>query len=1232
MKRLLRLSTPTLLGVLFVKALLFTGTSASAATVYTNRASFLAASGAGPTDLNQFSDLTVPQQLPALTYQSGSKLRYTISTSPGYDVWGLVGAVSVLDLNGDPCLRISIPDGATAIGANFYLTDSVGIDSPGTLLAVLSDGTSLTFSAGSTNAFIGVVAGGPKITVLDIHNPNFMVDQLYPTMDNLYVVGAASLPPYTYTTNNGTITITGYTGTGGVVSIPSMISGLPVTSIGDNAFVGRANMTGITTPSSVTNIGYQAFGYCSGLTSVSVGSGVAAIGHWAFNQCVNLTNVTIPASVSSIREATFAYCNRLGSITVDALSPHFSSVDGVLFDRNQTKLVQYPGGKAGSYAIPSGVTNIQVYSFYGCRNVTSVTIPASVSVIGETPFGYCTSLGAVVVDALNPAYGSTDGVLFNKRNSKLAQFPAGRGGSYHIPNGVAGIENLAFCGASSLSNVTLSGSITTLGWGAFEGCTGLSSITMGCGVTYIADNAFCGNPSLRGIYFQGNSPAIGVNIFLATDQVTVFYLSGTTGWGATFGGRPTAVWITPPIIAIQPTDQTVLAGENASLSAVAVGTPPLNYQWQFNGANLANGGRVSGANTNALLLTGVLTNDAGSYSLVVTNTCGSVTSQVVSVTVTSSAPVIIIQPQSRVAALGQSVTLDVLARGTEPLSYQWQKDGTNLSGAVAATLTLPNFQASDVGVYQVVVSNAFGSETSAVAVLTVNLATLDIGFNPRAGDRAYAFAEQPGGGLLTAGRFTSLGGQPRSYLARLTADGALDPGFNPGASSWPYTLAIQPDGKILVGGWFTNLAGQVCNHLGRLNADGTLDASFKPGADSAVYALVVQLDGKILVGGAFTNLAGQARNYLARLNGDGTLDASFNPGANDHVYCLTLQPDGKILVGGAFTNLAGQARNYLGRLNGDGTLDASFNPGADYDVYSLVVQANGKTLVGGWFGKLGGQTRLGIGRLNGDGTLDESFNPAAVGEVYSLALQADEKILLGGFFTSLGGQSRSFAGRLHADGTLDLGFNPLVNDGVVALGLQADGKVLLSGYFTNLCGQSREHIGRLNSPESATQSLTYDGSKITWLRGGSSPEVWRTSFEYSANTGNWVALGAGSRITNGWQLTAESLPPGATLRARGYTTSGYANATSYYVESTLIVDQPPPPPTILVNDGSFGVVSNQFGFHFVGTAGDVVVVEGSTNLFDWLPLQTNTLGGTPDYFSDPSWLSLPQRFYRVRRW
>jgi uncharacterized delta-60 repeat protein len=450
---------------------------------------------------------------------------------------------------------------------------------------------------------------------------------------------------------------------------------------------------------------------------------------------------------------------------------------------------------------------------------------------------------------------------------------------------------------------------------------------------------------------------------------------------------------------------------------------------------------------------------------------------------------------------------------------------------------------------------------AALSTLQPHLARSQIldAFDPEANNSVWALAVQTDGKVLVAGNFTVLAQQPVSYIGRLNPDGTLDASFYPQANKAVYSLAIQPDGKILAGGPFTALAGQTRNYIGRLNADGTLD-TFNPGANNSLYNLAIQPDGKILAGGPFTALAGQTRNYIGRLNSNGTLDTTFNPGANNSVYNLAIQPDGKILAGGVFTALAGQTRNYIGRLNSNGTLDSTFNPGANNIVNTLALQPDGKILVGGQFTGLGGQTRYYIGRLNSNGTLDTTFNPGADNNVVTLTLQADGKILVGGQFTHLGGRACLYIGRLNADGTLDATFNSGANGEVDSFAVQPDRKILVGGNFAALGSLPRNYIGRLNNTGPATQFLRFDNSTITWLRGGSSPEVWQTTFEFSPDGIVWSGLGHGTYLAGGWQLTNVSLPytyTNGTIRARGYVrVTGPGASSSWFTESDFQLGTP----------------------------------------------------------------------------
>lgn len=450
----------------------------------------------------------------------------------------------------------------------------------------------------------------------------------------LFLMPAVGLAQFTYTTNNSALTITGYIGPGGVVTIPETIDGLPVVGIGSYAFDAATSVTGITIPDSITSIGTYAFRSCSGLASVIIGAGVKSIGFGAFIECRNLTSVTlppgltdfqtyafracsslasltiptnvitiansvffdsgltniaIPRSVTSIGSGAFHPCPKLSAITVDALNPVYSSVDGILLNKSQRSLLQCPGGKTGTYTVPQSVTNIGesafsycgeltsvtlgtnvatigIQSFFSCPKLTRFTVPDKVTSIGSSTFAYCSGLtnitigksvgnigsrafascirlSEITVDVLNPSFASVAGVLFNKSQTVLLNYPGGKTGSYTIPSGVTGMGSYAFDSSINLTGVVIPNSVTSIPVYGFAFCTNLTSITIPKSVTSLGDRAFVACSGLTGVYFSGNAPGLGSSfVFFNANKATVYYLPGTTGWGPTFGGRPAVLW------------------------------------------------------------------------------------------------------------------------------------------------------------------------------------------------------------------------------------------------------------------------------------------------------------------------------------------------------------------------------------------------------------------------------------------------------------------------------------------------------------------------------------------------------------------------------------------------------------------------------------------------------------------------------------------------------------------
>lgn len=233
---------------------------------------------------------------------------------------------------------------------------------------------------------------------------------------------------FTYTATNGAVTILGYSGPGGNVTIPGAIDGLPVTALGNSAFssppLPSTLLTGVTIPDTITSIGDMAFYQSTSLTNIAIPDSVTNLGDSAFTFCMNLQNLTIGSGITTIRG----------------------------------------GGDRSMYG-----------TFMGCGSLTRIAIPDNVTNIGNGPIHLGGSLGA-------------------------------------------------FYGCQSVTNVVIGKGLTFLGVGAFSYCT-----------------------SLIGVYFKGDAPIPGVNmfgedIFHVDDLATAYYLPGTTGWGTNYAGLPTALW------------------------------------------------------------------------------------------------------------------------------------------------------------------------------------------------------------------------------------------------------------------------------------------------------------------------------------------------------------------------------------------------------------------------------------------------------------------------------------------------------------------------------------------------------------------------------------------------------------------------------------------------------------------------------------------------------------------
>ena len=161
-----------------------------------------------------------------------------------------------------------------------------------------------------------------------------------------------------------------------------------VGAIAASAFENCDSLVSVTIGPNVTSIGNRAFYSCNSLSSVTIGDSVTSIGSSAFYSCGSLSSVTIPDSVTSIGTGPFAACRSLTGINVSVGNNAFCSEGGVLFNKDMSTLVQFPGGVGGDYRIPDSVTSIGNYAFYDCESLSTVSIPDSVTSIGNYAFAY----------------------------------------------------------------------------------------------------------------------------------------------------------------------------------------------------------------------------------------------------------------------------------------------------------------------------------------------------------------------------------------------------------------------------------------------------------------------------------------------------------------------------------------------------------------------------------------------------------------------------------------------------------------------------------------------------------------------------------------------------------------------------------------------------------------------------------------------------------------------------
>jgi len=357
---------------------------------------------------------------------------------------------------------------------------------------------------------INITAGGLAAALTTEEKNSLTTLTLTGTMDARDFRILRDAMPLLATLDISGVTVAAYSGNEGTADANNYV--YPANGIPDYAFCvpvtfsGKLTLTSITMPPSITSIGQRAFSFCSSLPALNITSSVVSIGAQAF-------------------------CSSSATITVDANNPNYSALDGVLFNKDKTRLFHCPTSKTGGYVVPTSVNFIENRAFNFCRLLTSLTIPSSVTTIGDYDFYYCSGLTSVNIPASVTSIGKYAFYVCSSLISVTipSGVPAineytfyGCSGltSIVIPSSVISVADYAFALCSNLTSIDIPASVTSLGKYAFYNCIKLTSVAIPNGVAAINDWTFSFCSSLTSVAIPSSVTSIGGYAFYGCSGLT----------------------------------------------------------------------------------------------------------------------------------------------------------------------------------------------------------------------------------------------------------------------------------------------------------------------------------------------------------------------------------------------------------------------------------------------------------------------------------------------------------------------------------------------------------------------------------------------------------------------------------------------------------------------------------------------------------------------------------------